>query len=746
MHKTKKRTYRIWIFCAILLGIGALMLHFFNHGETRVPGTYSTEWVEAAEAASELGFGTYDEVDWTAWFAQEKDTYLNRDTVRRLLEQLELQDYISLPDGRKNTIDRVSWNEIYEQILDYVDMESVVAKTTVLILSTDAGGEQGTVVTNQGTYQTNLPLAYFETWQAYTVYGTGEKILGIAEKSEEKATISNAYLTDISDGNVSFLYDGTTYQREIGTASEAVGAGVCDLVFENGEIVSLRVKQETIAGELLSYDDETIEIEGYGKVKHTGKIPVYQTYGEVAQKELSDVILGNMEAKYITGDGEVCAILICQPAEIETIRVLLLSDGSNFREKVYLKCDGALKVSCGERKENVPAKTLIGAADYIESESENQTLLLSPESEDAYIYICDETGTPVSNGYPGTMEVRRYEEGYTLVNALPLETYLTAVVPSEMPSSYQIEALKAQAVCARSYAYIQLFRAELAKYGAHIDDSTAYQVYNKNAPTAESKRAVEETAGQVLTYQGNIVEAYYFSTSMGYTDTAEIWNVEDLSSYGYLKSACLNSSTFDGDLSKEDDFLSYISGSANGYDSDIKYYRWFATADFSDRTDTINDILATRKVIAPSNIVYLKKDGQTELTTTAKMGTLTAMTVEERSGSGAILTLKLTYEKGIVLVKSEYNVRKVLGACVQKIVYADGSTQEEVSLLPSAFAAIVTNEDGTLLLHGGGYGHGLGMSQNGANGMAKSGMGYEDILHYFYNDVNIESMSDTAEE
>lgn len=157
------------------------------------------------------------------------------------------------------------------------------------------------------------------------------------------------------------------------------------------------------------------------------------------------------------------------------------------------------------------------------------------------------------------MEVRRYEEGYTLVNALPLETYLTAVVPSEMPSSYQIEALKAQAVCARSYAYIQLLRADLAKYGAHIDDSTAYQVYNKNTPTAESKRAVEETSGQVLTYEGNIIEAYYFSTSMGYTDTAEIWNVEDLSSYGYLKSACLNSSTFDGDLSKEEDFLSYIS-------------------------------------------------------------------------------------------------------------------------------------------------------------------------------------------
>lgn len=62
------------------------------------------------------------------------------------------------------------------------------------------------------------------------------------------------------------------------------------------------------------------------------------------------------------------------------------------------------------------------------------------------------------------MEVRRYEEGYTVVNSVPFETYLTAVVPSEMPSTYEKEALKAQAVCARSYAYIQLMRADLAAF------------------------------------------------------------------------------------------------------------------------------------------------------------------------------------------------------------------------------------------------------------------------------------------
>ena len=69
----------------------------------------------------------------------------------------------------------------------------------------------------------------------------------------------------------------------------------------DGELTALRVKQETIEGELLSYDDETIEIKGYGKLCHTGKLPVYQTYGEVSEKSISDVTLGNMNVEYVTG-------------------------------------------------------------------------------------------------------------------------------------------------------------------------------------------------------------------------------------------------------------------------------------------------------------------------------------------------------------------------------------------------------------------------------------------------------------
>ncbi len=103
-----------------------------------------------------------------------------------------------------------------------------------------------------------------------------------------------------------------------------------------------------------------------------------------------------------------------------------------------------------------------------------------------------------------------------MVNELLLEEYLYAVVPSEMPASYPLEALKAQAVCARTYAYARILHAGLPEYGAHVDDSTSYQVYNNILENAQTTKAVRETKGELLYYGEELADTYYYSTSCGY--------------------------------------------------------------------------------------------------------------------------------------------------------------------------------------------------------------------------------------
>lgn len=741
----RKKRY-LGIKALLLLILVTVITYFAGVASYKEQSGLTEKKVSVSEIKRELSFGVYEEKDWDTFFSTFHKEYLTNDMLVQLLEHLSILEYIDMPAGNgRRAVNRETWNQVYGQILDLLDMEQSVQTEKILVMDVMEAKEENVLITNQGDYYTSFPISYFEKWKGYEIYHINEKCLGVVDFTADELTVSNAYLKQMEEGEFSFLYEGASYQKEIGELGENVTAGVCDIVFSDGSVVALRMKQDLIAGELLSYDVNTIEIDGYGKLKHSGKIPVYQTYGEVTEKSISDIILGNMEVEYVTGENQVCAILIRQAANIQNIRVLLLAeDGTNFRQEVYLKCNTAALLKCGEWEERVEASNVIPASEF-GAANPGSTLVLTPETEEGLITICDANGVDLSNGYAGTMEVRGQEEGYTLVNSLPFETYLYAVVPSEMPSSYAPEALKAQAVCARSYAYIQLLRADLAEYGAHINDSTSYQVYNKVPATEESKRAVQETVGQMLTYQGQTVEAYYFSTSMGYTDTAEIWNVEEISSYGYLKRACLNTTGQKVDLSAEEAFREYICTSETAYDSDVKYYRWSASADYRDKTDTINQILLNRHAISERNILFYQQ-GETKPMETvdggsvAEFGELTKISALERSASGSILTLKLDYEKGYAKVKTEYNIRKVLGACVTKMVYNDSSESTAVTMLPSAFCAIIPLENGEIKLWGGGYGHGLGMSQNGANGMAKAGMNYEDILRYFYNDITLSTI------
>lgn len=744
MLRKKKKKYGLLLIVLLFIVIaGLLCLIKWKSSQDVSVGEYSKKHVMLSEVWLELSADSFPAVDWEELFAEDNE-YLTRKSLKKILEHLGVSEYIEVPGkGNRHIISREEWVLTYEQIVDYLDMSHEISEDTFLVLQTMKAENQNVITTNKGDYYTTLPDTYFVPWCAYRIYvKEGAWCIGILEISEKEECISNAYLKRISEETAVFLYSGAEYEKKIEDFDGGINSGVCDLIFQNGTLTVIREKKDAIFGDLLSYDQEFIEIEEYGKVAHDGKIPVYQTYGEVAEKSISDVVLGNMELEYITGEEKVCAILLKEPADIRDIRVLLLAeDGSKFRNEVYLKCAAPVTVVCGENSMAVEADTLIAAADYI-GEDAKHTLICQTETGEGQFFLCDKEGNAVSNGYSGKIEIRTCEDGYTIVNVLPFETYLCSVVPSEMPSSYEPEALKAQAVCARSYAYKQLVEAKLAAYGAHIDDSTSYQVYNKVARTEATTKAVEDTAGKVLTYQDSIIEAYYFSTSMGYTGTAEVWNVQEPEDYGYLKQACLNEEAYEGNLSNETDFAAYIKNTAAGYDSDIKFYRWYAVAKLTDKTAAVNEILSARRQVSEENVMISEADGKTEPDSLAGFGELQSISVKERSTSGAILTLQLCYQNGTVLVKTEYNIRKVLGALVESIVYADSSDQTGAMMLPSAYCTVEMQSDGSILMNGGGYGHGIGMSQNGANGMAKAGMNYEDILNYFYQDIKIQDISE----
>ena len=290
-------------------------------------------------------------------------------------------------------------------------------------------------------------------------------------------------------------------------------------------------------------------------------------------------------------------------------------------------------------------------------------------------------GTPA---YRGRIEIHPQKDGLLLINILPLEEYLKAVVPSEMPSSYEMEALKAQAVCARTYAFKQMQGSRLLEYGADVDDSVNYQVYQNVAPQKSTTRAVEETKGRILCQNGQPIEAYYFSTSAGVTSTDEIWGVSKASAW--LKSVSCE------------------------FDSEEPWSAW--------------------EVKIPRTAIRQKAHTLLSLT-----GELKGISVLRKSQSGAVTELSVTTESGTETLSGEYEIRKFLSPEGCLITEKDGSTTKGGALLPSAYFEISGQDAKEILLKGGGYGHGVGMSQSAANEMAKEGYTYEEILEYFFRDI-----------
>lgn len=213
------------------------------------------------------------------------------------------------------------------------------------------------------------------------------------------------------------------------------------------------------------------------------------------------------------------------------IQVLLMTDGykSYYHEKVSLKVQGAYELQGAEKRQMADRETLNLQADS--PELAKGSLSLVPLEADCRIQVLSLNRGQGNPLYRGSLTVYRDKEGLRLVNTLPLENYLCGVVPSEMPASYPEEALKAQTVCARTYASVQMQESKLADLGAQVDDSVGFQVY-QNSPEAESSsRAVRDTAGKILLNNGAPICAYYFSTSHGKTSTDEVWEASAPSSY-----------------------------------------------------------------------------------------------------------------------------------------------------------------------------------------------------------------------
>ena len=611
------------------------------------------------------------------------------------------------------------WWLLYDSLLKEADREGAVHTETVCIYGTPEniqGCPAWTAYTSLGTLTFyGLSLDSYVDHELSVLLRDGE-LIHVQKDKGQNTLYRNVWILD-GDSQGLMVYIGDIqrripFRKNYKKTVELIG-NLADLTMDHGKITKVSVKKERISGKVLSVQAGSIELEGYGTVPLDTEYKVLKTYGDVKRQQLSDILVGSENQEFIVAKGKICAAIKEREDAADRIRVLIMGNGfeSRYHEKIEITCPGSIKKIQGD------SETMLDPASVISVTSGDGTcserLILEPQdgSELTVNSLARAQGTP---SYGGRLEILDTENGLVLVNEIDLEAYLKKVIPSEMPSSYEKEALKAQAVCARTYAFMQSRSNSYSEYGAQIDDSTQFQVYNNVDPDEKTAQAVQETYGKMLYYNGNPITAYYFSTSCGTTTNAAIWD-SDPEDTPYLRCLSLQTARSRLSFASEEAFASFIKKkNFPAYDASYPLYRW-----------------------------NFKTNGTIIASHVGGVGKITGVSVTERGPGGVAMKLLVKGSEGETTISGQNAIRSALGDASLTLTLMDGKTSDGWSLLPSGFLAIEetgTDEQGVeqFRVYGGGYGHGVGMSQNGAQGMAKAGMGYEEILKYFYDGVTIE--------
>lgn len=598
-----------------------------------------------------------------------------------------------------------------------------VANEELLILGTAdsvEGLQKTEVYTDRGIYiyedEIDWTPYLYQSVQAVT---EENQILHINNLLQREVRLENCLVTSNSADTVTIFSEGFSIDLPCKNLAATFSDEIVDIYLTNGSITKISTKKESISGKVLSVRADDIELEGYGVVPLAESFRFYETYGEYQEKSAYGLIVGYEQAKLIVAEGEICAAILAAPMTLEKIRVLIKTTdfADLMHQTVQLKVHGTYELSYGEET------TVLNDGEELQLNTSSELLteervILTPKSENARLEVSSierAYGTPV---YAGRIEVVKESGGLLLINELDLETYLYSVVPSEMPAGYEMEALKAQAVCARSYAYRQILLNAYAAYGAHVDDSVSYQVYNNLTTDEKVIQAVNETAGQVLKFADEVATTYYFSTSCGYTTNETIWK-NGLEENTYISGKLLNDSMQQLELQDEDAFRQFILNEEyETYDSGESWYRWDVTVPAEHITETICGI--------------------------ENIGKVQNIEVTERNEGGVAHKVLVTGEKGDLEIVYEHAIRVALNGKGQTIKRTYGKDATGGEMLPSGFFVVDrVEENGEVTgfrFRGGGFGHGAGMSQNGANHMAEAGKNYEEILALFYEGTVLEEI------
>ena len=321
-----------------------------------------------------------------------------------------------------------------------------------------------------------------------------------------------------------------------------------------------------------------------------------------------------------------------------------------------------------------------------------------------------ENKAEISNrAYAGSLRLQpNAHQSFTLVNNVPLETYVRGVVPHEIGYKAPYASVQAQAILARTYVLASLNRFKVDEYELCAD--TQCQVYRGLEDTTEvADRAIADTRGLVLTYNDKVIDALYSSTTGGITaNYNDIW---DGTPRPYLQSvldlANRPENQRSANISDDKNLIAFLERQQGFNEVGWKNLRW-------RRIGSLEELQTSLKK-------FLRFSGDS----TTNFSAIKQLQVSKRATSGRVLELEVTTDTGKILVKKD----EIIDAF-------DPPDSTFFKLEPIYQDKVLTG----YAFIGGGLGHGVGMSQTGSYNLARMGWSYDRILNFYYTNTQLQKL------
>ncbi len=325
--------------------------------------------------------------------------------------------------------------------------------------------------------------------------------------------------------------------------------------------------------------------------------------------------------------------------------------------------------------------------------------------------------------YHGAFEITQKDNtGFYLVNLVELQEYLKGVVPNEMPVRFGLEALKAQAVAARNYVLTP--RTQAYKEFSVVDSVASQVYYGANTEEELSTRAVMETDGVVALHNNELILALYSSTAGGYTESyANAFSDPNTKIFPSPSKPYLVAvpDKYDFEILDNDEKAkAFYEVKVPSFDIESPYYRWSKEWGVKELEDVLKTTLPAQ---SKTGFVH------PQISEHEDIGKIKDIKVMKRGNSGKIMEVEILTSRGCYIVSKELVIRRVF--------------QKNGISLPSANAVFEKKLDNygnvqSIVIYGGGFGHGVGMSQFGAGYMAtKLKQPYYNILRHYYQNINL---------